>query len=151
GALGRTIGEGVFSTGMTGYQETITDPSYAGQIVVMTAPHIGNTGANDEDGASARTGGGGLAARGPARTVSGVRAAGGRADARVGEGIVGMRGIDTGAVTRRVRSVGVMRAGTFSGPDAALDADEQLALVLAGEEMAGQNLSARVSTTELYR
>ena len=151
GALGRTVGEAVFSTGMTGYQETITDPSYAGQIVLMTAPHIGITGVNDEDGESDRIWVAGFIVRDPSRTVSNFRATRSLDADLLGQGIVGMCGIDTRAVTRRLRSVGVMRAGIFSGPDAALDADEQLSLVLAGEEMSGQNLSARVSTTELYR
>ena len=151
GAIGRTIGEAVFSTGMTGYQETITDPSYAGQIVLMTAPHIGITGVNDEDGESDRIWVAGFIVRDPSRTVSSFRATRSLDAELLGQGIVGMSGIDTRAVTRRLRSVGVMRAGIFSGPDATLDAGEQLSLVLAGEEMAGQNLSAVVSTTELYR
>ncbi|HEU4850054.1 MAG TPA: glutamine-hydrolyzing carbamoyl-phosphate synthase small subunit [Terrimesophilobacter sp.] len=151
GARGRTVGEAVFSTGMTGYQETITDPSYAGQIVLMTAPHIGNTGVNDEDPESGRIWVAGFVVRDPSRTVSNHRATGSLDDDLDGQGIVGISGIDTRAVTRRLRSVGVMRAGIFSGPDAALDPAEQLAAVLGSEEMAGQNLSARVSTPELYR
>ena len=151
GALGTTLGEAVFSTGMTGYQETITDPSYAGQIVLMTAPHIGVTGVNDEDGESDRIWVAGFVVRDPSRTVSSFRATGSLDDALAGQGIVGVSGIDTRAVTLRLRSVGVMRAGIFSGPDAALAAEEQLALVRAAEEMTGQNLSARVSTGELYR
>ena len=136
---------------MTGYQETITDPSYAGQIVLMTAPHIGVTGVNDEDGESDRIWVAGFVVRDPSRTVSSFRATGSLDDALAGQGIVGVSGIDTRAVTLRLRSVGVMRAGIFSGPDAALAAEEQLALVRAAEEMTGQNLSARVSTGELYR
>ncbi len=151
GARGRTVGEAVFSTGMTGYQETITDPSYAGQIVLMTAPHIGNTGVNDEDPESGRIWVAGLVVRDPSRTVSSFRATGSLDEELTAQGVVGMSGIDTRAVTRRLRSVGVMRAGVFSGPDAALEPAEQLALVLAGEEMVGLNLSARVSTPELYR
>lgn len=151
GALGTTVGEAVFATGMTGYQETITDPSYAGQIVLMTAPHIGITGVNDEDGESDRIWVAGFVVRDPSRTVSSFRATGSLDDALTGQGIVGVSGIDTRAVTRRLRSVGVMRAGIFSGPDAALDAEEQLSLVRSAEEMTGQNLSARVSTGELYR
>ncbi len=151
GARGRTVGEAVFSTGMTGYQETITDPSYAGQIVLMTAPHIGNTGVNDEDPESGRIWVAGLVVRDPSRTVSSFRATGSLDEELTAQGVVGMSGIDTRAVTRRLRSVGVMRAGVFSGPDAALEPAEQLALVLAGEEMVGLNLSARVSTPEPYR
>lgn len=151
GARGRTLGEAVFSTGMTGYQETITDPSYAGQIVLMTAPHIGNTGVNDEDPESDRIWVSGFVVRDPSRTVSSFRATGSLDHDLESQGIVGISGIDTRAVTRRLRSVGVMRAGIFSGPDAALDASEQLEIVRGSAEMAGQNLSARVSTPELRR
>ena len=70
GALGTTIGEVVFATGMTGYQETLTDPSYAGQIVLQTAPHIGNTGMNDEDPESRRIWVSGYIVRDPSRVVS---------------------------------------------------------------------------------
>jgi carbamoyl-phosphate synthase small subunit len=151
GARGTALGEAVFATGMTGYQETVTDPSYAGQIVLMTAPHIGNTGVNDEDPESDRIWVAGLIVRDPSRIVSNHRATGGLEAALEREDVVGMSGIDTRAVTRRLRSAGVMRAGIFSGPDAALDPSDQLAVVLESAEMRGQNLSARVSTPELYR
>ncbi len=147
GALGRTLGEAVFATGMTGYQETLTDPSYVGQIVVMTAPHIGNTGVNDEDPESHRMWVSGFVVRDPSRVVSNFRAQGSLDDDLVRNNIVGISGIDTRAVTRRLRDAGSMRAAIFSGPDAALDADEQLAFVHSGAQMAGQNLSAQVSVT----
>jgi len=147
GARGRTLGEAVFATGMTGYQETLTDPSYAGQIVVMTAPHIGNTGVNDEDPESRRIWVSGYVVRDPSRVVSNFRANGSLDDDLERNGVVGISGIDTRAVTRRLRDVGSMRAGIFSGADAALDADEQLAIVRGAAEMAGQNLSAAVSVT----
>ncbi len=150
GALGTTLGEAVFATGMTGYQETLTDPSYAGQIVLMTAPHIGITGVNGEDGESDRIWVSGFIVRDPARTVSNHRATGSLDDALVEQGVVGISGIDTRAVTRRLRDAGVMRAGIFSGPDAALGEDEQLAAVRASESMTGRNLSATVSTPEPY-
>lgn len=145
GARGRTLGEAVFATGMTGYQETLTDPSYAGQIVVMTAPHIGNTGVNDEDRESRRIWVSGYVVRDPSRVVSNFRADASLDDDLTAGGVVGISGIDTRAVTRRLRDAGSMRAGIFSGADAALPADEQLAIVRAGAEMAGQNLSAAVS------
>lgn len=151
GALGVTVGEAVFSTGMTGYQETITDPSYAGQIVLMTAPHIGITGVNNEDSESDRIWVAGFIVRDPSRMVSNYRATGSLDDELERQGIIGMSGIDTRAVTRRLRSVGVMRAGIFSGPDAARTLEDQLALVRAGEQMTGSNLSATVSTAELRR
>lgn len=151
GAVGVTVGEAVFSTGMTGYQETITDPSYAGQIVLMTAPHIGITGVNEEDPESDRIWVAGFIVRDPSRMVSNYRATGNLESELARHGIVGMSGIDTRAVTRRLRSVGVMRAGIFSGPDAARDPHDQLAQVLASEQMSGQNLSASVSTSDLRR
>ncbi|MBK4346788.1 glutamine-hydrolyzing carbamoyl-phosphate synthase small subunit [Lacisediminihabitans changchengi] len=148
GARGRSLGEAVFTTGMTGYQETITDPSYAGQIVIMTAPHIGNTGVNDEDPESRRIWVEGFVVRDPSRVVSNYRATGSLDDQLVTEGVVGISGIDTRAVTLRLRDAGVMRSGIFSGADAELSAEEQLAIVRAGAEMTGQNLSGQVSVTE---
>ena len=150
GAVGRTLGEAVFATGMTGYQETLTDPSYAGQIVVMTAPHIGNTGVNHEDTESSRIWVAGYVVRDASRVVSNYRAEGSLDDQLVADGIVGIRGVDTRAITRRLRDVGSMRAGIFSGPDAALPADEQLAIVLDAQSMEGLSLSDQVSTTERY-
>jgi carbamoyl-phosphate synthase small subunit len=148
GARGRTLGEAVFATGMTGYQETLTDPSYAGQIVVQTAPHIGNTGMNDEDPESRRIWVAGYVVRDPSRVVSNFRAKRSLDDELADTGIVGISGIDTRAITRRLRDSGAMRAGVFSGPDAALTADEQLAIVRAAPSMTGLNLSEEVSVTE---
>jgi carbamoyl-phosphate synthase small subunit len=148
GTRGRTLGEAVFATGMTGYQETLTDPSYAGQIVVQTAPHIGNTGVNDEDPESRRIWVSGYVVRDPSRIVSNFRATRSLDDDLERNGIVGISGIDTRAVTRHLRDRGAMRAGVFSGADAALAADEQLAIVRAAPEMSGQNLSAAVSVSE---
>lgn len=150
GARGRTFGEAVFTTGMTGYQETLTDPSYAGQIVVQTAPHIGNTGTNDEDEESARIWVAGYAAYAPSRIVSNQRATRTLDDDLARDGVVGIAGLDTRAVTRHLRSAGAMRAGIFSAADARLAPDEQLALVRERPSMAGQNLSAGVSTTSRY-
>ncbi|WP_167045821.1 glutamine-hydrolyzing carbamoyl-phosphate synthase small subunit [Salinibacterium sp. ZJ454] len=150
GATGRTLGEAVFATGMSGYQETLTDPSYAGQIVVMTAPHIGNTGVNDADMESRRIWVNGYVVRDPSRIVSNFRAQRSLDDDLVAGGVVGISGIDTRAITRRLRDVGSMRAGIFSGDDAALDPAEQLAIVTGAESMIGRNLSAQVSTTETY-
>lgn len=150
GAEGRTLGEVVFATGMTGYQETITDPSYAGQIVVMTAPHIGNTGVNDEDPESSRIWVSGYVVRDPSRVVSNHRANGSLDDQLVSQGVVGISGIDTRAVTRRLRDAGSMRGGVFSGTDAVLTLDEQLEIVRSAAGMAGQNLSSAVSTVDGY-
>jgi carbamoyl-phosphate synthase small subunit len=150
GALGRSLGEAVFATGMTGYQETLTDPSYAGQIVLMTAPHIGNTGMNDEDLESSRIWVSGFVVRDPSRVVSNYRSQRSLDDDLVEQGIVGISGVDTRAITRRLRDSGVMRSGIFSGTDASLDAEEQLAIVRAGRDMRGLNLSGEVSTAEAY-
>lgn len=147
GARGTTLGEVVFTTGMTGYQETLTDPSYAGQIVLQTAPHIGNTGMNDEDPESRRIWVAGYIVRDPSRVVSNWRADESLDDALERDGIVGISGIDTRAVTRHIRSAGSMRGGVFSGDAAALDADEHLRLVREAPVMAGQNLSAAVSVS----
>ncbi len=150
GARGRTVGEVVFATGMTGYQETLTDPSYAGQIVVMTAPHVGNTGVNDEDPESSRIWVSGYVVRDPSRVVSNYRATGSLDDDLLAQGVVGISGIDTRAVTRRLRDAGSMRGGVFSGPDASLDRATQLAVVREAQPMTGQNLSSTVSTTDGY-
>lgn len=145
GARGTTLGEVVFATGMSGYQETLTDPSYAGQIVLQTAPHIGNTGMNDEDPESRRIWVAGYIVRDPSRIVSNWRANASLDEILVQDGIVGISGIDTRSITRHIRSAGSMRGGIFSGEAAALDPEEQLRIVREAPEMAGQNLSAQVS------
>ncbi|WP_300266666.1 glutamine-hydrolyzing carbamoyl-phosphate synthase small subunit [Microbacterium sp.] len=145
GAQGTTLGEVVFSTGMSGYQETLTDPSYAGQIVLQTAPHIGNTGMNSEDPESRKVWVAGYIVRDPSRIVSNWRADESLDDVLIRDGIIGISGIDTRAVTRHIRSAGSMRGGVFSGADVDLDADEQVRIVQAAPEMSGQNLSAQVS------
>ena len=150
GASGQRIGEVVFATGMTGYQETITDPSYAGQIVVMTAPHIGNTGVNSEDPESSRIWVSGFVVRDASRVVSNFRAEESLDYQLTEQGIVGISGVDTRAITRRLRDSGSMRGGIFSGAAAQLSDDDQLAAVTAAAEMAGQSLSSEVSTSEVY-
>lgn len=148
GARGTTFGEAVFATGMTGYQETLTDPSYAGQIVMQTAPHIGNTGVNDEDPESSRIWVAGYIVRDPSRVSSNYRAKRGLTDELTRFGIVGISGIDTRALTRHLRDAGAMRAGIFSG-DATVDPAEQLALVVGSPVMSGRNLSDEVSTPDV--
>ena len=150
GATGQTLGEVVFSTGMTGYQETLTDPSYAGQIVLMTAPHIGNTGANTTDMESSKIWVSGFVVRDPARRVSNYRAERSLDEDLVADGVVGISGVDTRAITRHIRSAGAMRAGVFSGEALALSDDEQLSLVREQAGMAGKNLSNEVTTPERY-
>jgi len=150
GARGRRLGEVVFATGMTGYQETITDPSYAGQIVVMTAPHIGNTGVNDEDPESSRIWVSGFVVRDASRVVSNFRANGSLDDQLVEQNIVGISGVDTRAITRRLRDSGSMRGGIFSGADAELSEADQLAAVKDAAQMSGRSLSSEVSTATAY-
>ena len=120
GAEGETFGEAVFSTGMSGYQETLTDPSYHRQVVVMTAPHVGNTGMNDEDPESSRIWVAGYVVRDPARVPSNWRSVRGLGDELRDQGVVGISGVDTRALTRHLRERGAMRVGistTETDPD----------------------------------
>ncbi|MFE4372871.1 glutamine-hydrolyzing carbamoyl-phosphate synthase small subunit [Streptomyces sp. NPDC056835] len=149
GAVGETFGEAVFSTGMTGYQETLTDPSYHRQVVVMTAPHIGNTGVNDEDAESRRIWVSGYVVRDPARTPSNWRSRRSLDDELVAQGVVGISGIDTRALTRHLRERGAMRVGIFSGASLA-DEATLLARVQRAPEMTGADLSAEVATERSY-
>ena len=151
GAAGETLGEAVFSTGMSGYQETLTDPSYHRQIVVATAPQIGNTGWNLEDGESRgdKIWVAGYAVRDPSPRASNWRATGTLEDELVRQGIVGIAGIDTRAVVRHLRSRGSMKAGVFSGA-ALADADELLARVRGQAAMLGADLAGEVSTDGSY-
>ncbi|MGN6611201.1 MAG: carbamoyl-phosphate synthase domain-containing protein, partial [Angustibacter sp.] len=116
GAVGRCVGEAVFSTGMTGYQETLTDPSYHGQVVVQTAPHIGNTGINDEDGESRRIWVSGYVVRDPARRPSSWRSRRSLGEELAEQGVVGISGVDTRALTRHLRERGAMRAVIAPAP-----------------------------------
>src|SRR3954451_14281848 len=146
GARGRTLGEAGFTTGVTGYRETLTDPSYAGQIVIMTAPHIGNTGMNDEDQESRRIWVSGYVVREPSRVRSNWRSVRTLDEELSAQGVVGISGIDTRALTRHLRERGAMRVGIFSGdiPGDALDR------VLRSPQMAGADLCGEVSTDSPY-
>ncbi len=158
GARGRSLGEIVFSTGMTGYQETLTDPSYHRQIVVMTAPHIGNTGVNDEDPESKRIWVAGFVVRDPARRASNWRSRRELEDELVEQGIIGISGVDTRAITRHIRTAGAMRAGIFSGDALPAGAehlgdqvrDALVRIVVDQPAMAGAALAQEVSTPEAY-
>lgn len=149
GARGTTLGEIVFNTGMTGYQETLTDPSYHRQIVVMTAPHIGNTGVNDEDAESRQMWVSGFVVRDPARRPSNWRSQRTLDDDLVEQGIVGISGIDTRQLTRIIRSSGAMRAGVFSGEAIADDAT-LLKRVRSSAPMSGAHLADEVSIEGEY-
>ncbi|GGG09252.1 carbamoyl-phosphate synthase small chain [Rhodococcoides trifolii] len=155
GAEGSTLGEAVFCTGMTGYQETLTDPSYHRQIVVATAPQIGNTGWNDEDNESVGPDGSpadskiwvaGYAVRNPSRRSSNWRASGTLDAELVQQDVVGIAGIDTRAVVRHLRTRGSMAAGIFSGADLA-DDDTLIGRVRTQPSMLGADLAGEVSTT----
>ena len=150
GARGRTLGEAVFTTGMTGYQETLTDPSYAGQIIVQTSPHIGNTGVNDADRESRAIFAAGYVVRDAARRPSNWRAERGLDEELEAFGVVGIREVDTRAITRRLRTEGSMCAGVFSGEHAARPEAELLAEVRAQASMAGARLAESVTTEQPY-
>ena len=144
---GETFGEMVFNTGMTGYQETLTDPSYCRQIVAMTAPHIGNTGVNDEDPESRRIWVSGYVVREPARLASNWRSARSLQDELARQGITGIAITGTRALTRHLRDRGAMRAGISAAGD---DPREVLERVLASPQMSGADLAREVSTPEPY-
>ena len=147
GAEGETFGEAVFATGMSGYQETLTDPSYCHQVVVATAPHIGNTGWNDEDDESPRIWVAGYVVRDPSPRPSSWRAKRSLVDELADQGIVGISGIDTRALTRHLRERGAMRVG-ISTVD--LDPESLVTKVRETPHMAGANLAGEVSTAQPY-
>jgi len=150
GKVGTTLGELVFATGMSGYQETLTDPSYAGQIVIQTAPHIGNTGMNDLDEESDRIWVAGYVVKEVSRITSNFRSQRSLEDDLLQDGVVGISGLDTRALTLHLRNVGVMRAGIFSGDDAKVPVSELVEKVKSSEPMAGRSLSDVVSTATKY-
>jgi carbamoyl-phosphate synthase small subunit len=149
-AVGQTVGEAVFTTGMTGYQETLTDPSYHRQVVVQTAPHIGNTGVNDEDGESDRIWVAGYVVRDPSPRPSSWRSRRTLVDDLTRQGVVGISGVDTRALTRHLRERGAMRVGVFSGPAAEQRTEDLLAIVRSAPGMTGAQLAEEVSTAEPY-
>ena len=150
GRVGTTVGEAVFSTGMTGYQETLTDPSYHRQVVVMTAPHVGNTGWNDVDDESSRIWVAGYVVRDPAVRPSNWRSRRSLESELDRQGVVGISDLDTRALTRHLRERGAMRAGIFSGPAAGMPREQLLAQVTGAPQMAGAALAAEVATKEAY-
>src|SRR5579875_3578340 len=142
GAGGETFGEMVFNTGMTGYQETLTDPSYCRQIVAMTAPHIGNTGINDEDGESRRIWVSGYVVREPSPVVSSWRARRSLDDELTAQGITGIAISGTRALTRHLRERGAMRAAIST---LSTDPADLLPRVLASPPMTGADLAREVT------
>ena len=147
-ATGRTFGEAVFQTGMTGYQETLTDPSYHRQVVVMTAPHIGNTGVNTPDNESKKIWVAGFVVRNPSTITSNWRSEKDLEVELIEQGIVGIQGIDTRALTRHLRDRGAMRVGIFS--DLEISREEMVIEVRKTDAMSGSYLSADVSTPKPY-
>jgi carbamoyl-phosphate synthase small subunit len=148
GATGETFGEAVFCTAMTGYQETLTDPSYRRQVVVQTAPHIGNTGVNDEDDESSTIWVSGYVVRDPSRVRSSWRSTQSLDERLSAQQVVGISGVDTRALTRHLRERGAMRVGIST---LTLDVDDLQRRVLASPEMTGANLTAEVTTPQSYR
>lgn len=147
-AVGTTFGEAVFSTGMTGYQETLTDPSYHKQVVIMTAPHIGNTGMNSSDEESAKIWVSGFVVRNPSAVVSNWRSERSLEDDLIAQNVVGIRGVDTRALTRHLRDRGAMKVGIFSCID--LSVDEMVTQVRSSGAMSGAYLTRDVSTDKPY-
>ncbi|MCX6437728.1 MAG: glutamine-hydrolyzing carbamoyl-phosphate synthase small subunit [Actinobacteria bacterium] len=148
GATGKTFGEAVFQTGMTGYQETLTDPSYHKQVVVMTAPHIGNTGVNSEDNESSKIWVAGFVVRNPSSLTSNWRSENDLEAELIQQGIIGIAGVDTRAITRHLRDRGAMRVGIFSGLD--LSREEMVVEVRKVPVMSGAYLCEDVSTDKPY-
>jgi len=147
GADGEAFGEAVFNTGMTGYQEVLTDPSYAGQIVTMTAPQQGNYGMHAADAESGRIHVAGFAVREASRRASSRRADGTLGEGLVAAGVIGIEGIDTRKLTLRIRDAGAMRAA-ISTID--LEPASLVARVRETAGMAGADLARTVTTPETY-
>lgn len=145
---GETYGEAVFATAMTGYQETLTDPSYHRQVVVMTAPHIGNTGMNKIDEESRKIWVSGFVVRNPSPVVSNWRATSTLEDELIDNGVVGIQAVDTRAITRHLRDRGAMRVGIFS--DTNLTREEMVIRVRKRPQMSGAFLAQDVTTVEKY-
>ena len=145
---GEAFGEAVFSTGMTGYQETLTDPSYHKQIVIMTAPHIGNTGVNKNDEESEKIWVSGFVVRNPSPTSSNWRSEKSLEQELIDSGVVGIQGVDTRAITRHLRDRGAMRVGIFSNTE--LTKEEMVVRVRKTAPMSGAFLAADVTTKQPY-
>ena len=150
GAKGETFGEAVFTTGMTGYQETLTDPSYYKQIVIQTAPHIGNTGINDEDDESRKIWVSGYVVRDPSRISSNWRSKRSLEEELKTQNIISISGIDTRALTRHLRDKGAMRAGIFSQELDSKNQDYFVKKVLESPQMKGADLCGAVTTTKAF-
>jgi carbamoyl-phosphate synthase small subunit len=149
GATGQTVGEVVFNTAMTGYQEILTDPSYARQIVTLTYPHVGNTGVNPADAESTRVQAAGLIVRDVPRRPSNWRSAESLPEYLARQGIVAIAGIDTRRLTRILRDKGALNGCIVAGE--AIDVDDALAKARAFPGLNGMDLAKVVSVREAYR
>ncbi len=149
GAVGQTVGEVVFNTAMTGYQEILTDPSYAQQIVTLTYPHIGNVGVNPDDQESDRVWVAGLVIRENSPTVSNWRARQSLSDYLIAQNTVAIAGIDTRKLTHRIREKGAQAGCIMAGDDC--DPEKAIAAARAFPGLEGCELATLVSTTEIKR
>ncbi|MEO8509459.1 MAG: glutamine-hydrolyzing carbamoyl-phosphate synthase small subunit [Betaproteobacteria bacterium] len=152
GIAGSTVGEVVFNTAMTGYQEILTDPSYAGQIVTLTYPHIGNTGVNAEDFESRRIHAAGLVIRDLPRRASSWRCETDLASCLRAANVVGIADLDTRKLTRLLREMGAQNGCIVAGPEAVDEAAvaRAIAAAQAAPSMAGQDLAKVVSCAASY-
>jgi carbamoyl-phosphate synthase small subunit len=151
GALGHAVGEVVFNTAITGYEEILTDPSYAGQIVTLTYPHIGNVGVNPEDVESRRVYAAGLVIRDLPRLVSNFRSTGDLRAYLVANDVVGIADIDTRKLTRALRERGAQNGCLFAAAAIAdTDVEDALARAKAAPSMAGQDLVKVVTCATPY-
>jgi carbamoyl-phosphate synthase small subunit len=148
GASGQTIGEVVFNTAMTGYQEILTDPSYNSQIITLTYPHIGNTGVNPEDTEANRIHAAGLIIRDLPLRVSNFRASQSLQDYLKSQNVIGIANIDTRRLTRLLREKGAQNGAILAGADASVE--DALALAKSFPGLAGMDLAKVVSTRESY-
>jgi carbamoyl-phosphate synthase small subunit len=151
GATGRAVGEVCFNTAMTGYQEVMTDPSYAGQIVTFTFPHIGNVGTNDEDIETQTPAARGCVLRMDPTDPSNFRATRRYADWLASHGIPGIAGVDTRRLTRRIRDHSAPVGTLLHAPDGALDIDAALAEARAWPGLEGMDLAREVTCRQSYR
>ncbi len=151
GATGEALAELCFNTAMTGYQEIMTDPSYAGQVVTFTFPHVGNTGITPEDDETADPVAAGMVVRWDPTEPSNWRAAGGLSDWLAARGRIGMGGVDTRALTRAIRQQGAPHVALVHDPAGAFDIEALVARARGWNGLEGTDLAREVSTREPYR
>ena len=151
GTAGRAVGEVCFNTSMTGYQEILTDPSYAGQIITFTFPHIGNVGANDDDLETGTPAARGLILRSDITAPSNWRATRHLDGWLAAQGLIGLAGLDTRALTRRIRDQGAPSGVLCHAPDGAFDVEAMVAEAAAWPGLEGMDLAKQVSCSQTYQ